>query len=269
MKQARQVMLLVAEMSSGEQLISRSSPRAGLKHLMNFDVLPGLGHRWSFIGLLMAGALITAPGVLAADARPAPGGRIRKAEAAPATGATPLARAVAAKGSDYDRMPVVLGLEGKQLEKYQAALKARDEAYAKWLKSPEGQKYDAAEKEMRQTRRGRNRQAAEEAKKKYAPLRAEQEKVRSDLRREFNKQFNPEQLRLWAGDMLYTEVMQSFAPARLSDEQKAQALAICCVLADVSEVGIKHDPYLEPNDNLKERATSEISRMVLRADQQR
>ena len=121
-------------------------------------------------------------------------------------------------------------------------------------------------KRNRQTRRARN-QAADEAKKKYEPLRAKQEKVRADLRREFNKQFTPDQLRLWAGDMLYTAVLPKFS-GQLSDEQKAQALAICCVLADVSEFAIKHDPYLEPTANLKERAMREIERLFLRADQQ-
>lgn len=219
--------------------------------------------------LVILGALIASPAALAADARPAVAGRKpAPAAAAPAAASTPLSRAATAKGADYDRMPIVLGLEGKQLEKYQAALKARDEGYANWLKSDEGQKYDAAEKEMRQTRRSRNQQAADEAKKKYEPLRAKQEKVRADLRREFNKQFTPEQLRLWAGDMLYTAVLPRFSGAQLSDEQKAQALAICCVLADVSEFTIKQDPYLEPTANLKERAMREIERLVLRADQQ-
>jgi hypothetical protein len=216
----------------------------------------------------MLAALIVSPLALAADAKPAVADKKAVSAPAAAIAPTPLSRAATAKGNDYDRMPIVLGLEGKQLEKYQAALTARDEGYAQWLKSDEGQKYDAAEKEMRQTRRGRNQQAADEAKKKYEPLRVKQEKVRADLRREFNKQFNTQQLRLWAGDMLYTVVSPKFSAAKLSDEQKAQALAICCVLADVSEFTIKHDPYLEPTDSLKERAMREIERLVLRADQQ-
>ncbi len=218
----------------------------------------------------MVAVSVVSPVALAAESKPAAKTPAAKtpAPAVISPASSPLSRLVASKGSDYDRMPIVLGLEGKQLERYQAALKARDEAYAKWLQSPEGQKYDAAEKEMRKTRRGRDQAAATEAKRKYEPLRAQQEKVRADLRREFNKQFKLEQLRLWAGDMLYTAILQELSPANLSDDQKAQALAICCVLADVSEVSIKHDPYLDPNAKLKERATAEISRLVLRPNQQ-
>lgn len=219
----------------------------------------------------MVAVSVASPLAFAAESKPAPATKTpatkMPAPAAISASSSPLSRLVAAKGTDYDRMPIVLGLEGKQLEKYQAALKARDEGYAKWLQSPEGQKYDAAETEMRKTRRGRDQAAATEAKKKYEPLRAEQEKVRSDLRREFNKQFKPEQLRLWAGDMLYNAVLQNLASTQLSEDQKAQALAICCVLADVSEVSIKHDPYLEPDAKLKERAITEISRLVLKPDQ--
>jgi len=274
-------------------LSTRSGPRAGLKYAMNRVLSFGLNRiDVRVMCALVLWAMIAAPLVFAADKKtpspdkaPAadgktstPGKTITTADGkvtvsgktgtAAATATTPLARAVAAKGSDFDRMAIVLGLDGNALVRYHASLAERDAAYAKWLKSAEGQKYDAAQKELNRAKRGRNQQGLPDAQKKYEPLRSEQEKVRADLRREFNKQFKPEQLRLWAGHMLYTTVISKFEIAKLDDAQKQQALAICCVLVgSLDDAAIAKDPYLNPDAKSQERAKAEIERLVLGADQ--
>jgi len=233
--------------------------------------------------------------------------------AATVTG-SPAARAVAAKGSDFDRLPVVLGLEGDALEKYKKSLADRDAAYKKWAESDKGRAYTVAQKEVaaaegttapgagraggpngggprRAGRRGPQAapQAAPkdgagpntatpnaavanpklvEAKKKYEPLRAEQETVRKELRAEMNKQFSAAQLRVWAGHMLYDRAIDRFAQAKLSDEQKQQAQVVCWILtADLDESAAQKDPYLMPDSKLQEKAVADIKMYVLRTDQ--
>ena len=210
--------------------------------------------------------------------------------AAEAKPLTPAARAVAATGSDFNQMPAVLGLEGEALEKFTKALAARDEGYKAWAESEKGKSYAAAQKEVAAAqgggqgagagpRRGGRRGVAPqanaagspklaEAQKKYEPLRAEQEKVRRDLRATFNKQFTTAQLRALAGHALYDRAVDRFAQAKLSDDQRAQAHVACSALtADLSEEELAKDPYLAPDAKLVEKAVDVIKAHVLRADQ--
>jgi hypothetical protein len=235
--------------------------------MMNWQI----SHHRTAITFQILCAVAVCAAVQALPARAAAAVNAAREKAPALVASTPqslVARMVSAKGSDYERMPQVLGLEGKALEQYQAALKKRNEAYEKWEKSAQGQKYVEARKQFTSARRGRDGRMSTEARKSYDTLRAEQEKLRRDLRKEFNRQFTPGQLRLWSGDMLYTAVIAHFDPAQLDENQKQQATAICCVLgATVNESAKDQDPYFEPTGKMKDRAIEEIRMLVLRADQ--
>lgn len=191
-----------------------------------------------------------------------------------------VARGVAAKGSDFDVIPVVLGLSGEKLEKYQKALAKRDAGYKKWEESTEGQSYLAAQKNAagaaaRPGQRAGRRPAAgaqqaqpTDAQKKYQELRAKQEAVRKDLRREFNKQFDTDQIRLIAGHMLYESVSSRLRNSRLDESQKHQAYALCSALtANLDESAATKDPYLEPDAKTVDAALAQVTRVILRPDQ--
>ncbi len=185
---------------------------------------------------------------------------------------SPAARALAAKGADYDRIPELLELTGADLEKYKQKLAERNAGYEKWEKTPKGIEYATAWKDVTAARRnGRNSDRATAAEKKAQPLRAEQETVRADLRREFNKQFDLSQLRRIAGDELYDKIFRRFAGSRLSDEQKQQAYVACGVVAamHVDEKVAESDPYLSPTDKMQTEAIDMIRLTVLRADQKK
>lgn len=278
----------------------------------------------------VAGLLVMSPVARAADASAAkpvaaekPADKPAGGKPAAAAAGSPAARAIAAKGSDFDRLPVVLGLEGESLEKYKKSLAERDAAYKKWAESEKGKAYAAAQKELaaadgtaapgagraggpnaggarrpgRRPNQGGPQAAPQaapqtapavpkegaapdaaskdaanpklvEAKKKYEPLRAEQETLRKELRAEMNKQFSAAQLRVWAGHMLYDRAIDRFAQSKLSDDQKQQAQVVCWILtADLDESAAQKDPYLMPDAKLLEKAVADIRMYVLRTEQ--
>jgi hypothetical protein len=176
-----------------------------------------------------------------------------------------------AKGSEYERMPLVLGLTGEALARFEKKLAERNAGYDKWARSPRGQQYAAAQEELNAARRSRNATRIAQAEQKYKPLRAEQESVRRELRREFNTVLDAAQQKLWAGYMLYDDVIDDFASANLTEQQKQQAFVACAVLAAMytDEGAIQRDPYLEPSAMLSAEAIKTIKQLVLTAEQQK
>lgn len=190
-----------------------------------------------------------------------------------------VARGVAAKGSDFEVIPLVLGLTGEKLERYQNALAKRDAGYKKWEESADGKAYLAAQKNTasgaaRPAQRGRRPAAGAQqaqptdAQKKYQELRAKQEAVRKELRLVFNKQFDTDQLRLIAGHMLYEAVASRLRNSRLDESQKHQVYALCSALtATLDESAATKDPYLEPDTKTVDAAVAQVARVILRPDQ--
>lgn len=178
-------------------------------------------------------------------------------------------RGVAARGSDFDRIPQVLNLTGAQLETYKKKLAERNEGYAKWAAGERGKAYAAAEKQYKETKQGGKAPQVAEVEKKYRPLRAEQEAVRKELRRQFNAIFTPDQLKIWAGHMLYSEVMDKLGRAAIGDEQKREIHVACSVLAaqSLSDGDVQRDPYLKPDDQAIAKATEVVKLLILKPGQ--
>lgn len=184
--------------------------------------------------------------------------------------ASPAAHAVAVRGDDYAQMMSVFIMDAADKARVKKAIDARAAAMKKWNDSARGKAYAAAEKELAEATPTGDKDRLARAMAALAPLRAEQEEVRKDLRRKLFKALEEDEIQRWAGHMLFKVVMEQFDENELTNEQQQQAHVICCLLASetIKAADAQSDPYLKPSEELTGKALDAVQRLVLRADQQ-
>ncbi len=168
-------------------------------------------------------------------------------------------------GDDYVEMQRDLTFTPEQKAKFDEALKARNAGYDAWAKSPRGMRYSAARNEEAAARRANDADKLAKLTPEVAELRKEQEKVRTDLRREFNKVLTLEQQKQWAGRNLYIRALAALKNPTLTDAQKKQAREIANGIAagKVKQGTAEKDPYLLLDEAAVNQTTEEIKAKVL------
>ena len=167
--------------------------------------------------------------------------------------------------NDYVAMQQDLTFTPEQKAKFDEALKVRNAAYDTWAKSPRGLRYTAASTEEAAARRANDSAKLAKLTPEVAELRKEQEKVRADARREFNKAMTLDQQKQWAGRNLYVRALAAIKNPTLTDAQKKQAREIANQIAtDRVKAGTADkDPYLLMDEAAVNKATEEIKAKVL------
>lgn len=167
------------------------------------------------------------------------------------------------RGNDFALMGQVITFTPEQRAKFDAAVKARDEGYDQWAKSERGKRYEQLRTEETAARRARNEAKLKEVRAGLEPLRAEQERVRTDLRRELNKSLTLQQQRQWASHALFLRATTNLGRSALSEGQKAEAKAITDRIAAerVKEGTAERDPYLLLDEAAVNQARLEIEKL--------
>jgi hypothetical protein len=170
------------------------------------------------------------------------------------------------RGNDFTLMGQVITFTPEQKEKFEAAVKARNEGYDRWAKSERGVRYQALKTQETAARRAGNEAKLKEISTELTALRAEQEKVRADLRRELNKSLTLEQQRQWASHALFLRATTNLGRSALGEGQKKEAKAITDRIAAerVKEGTAERDPYLLLDEAAVKQASAEIEKITKR-----
>ena len=170
------------------------------------------------------------------------------------------------RGNDFTLMGQAITFTPEQKEKFDAAVKSRNEAYDQWAKSERGVRYQELRTQETAARRGRNEAKLKQVQAELAPLRVEQEQVRADLRRELNKSLTLEQQRQWASHALFLRATTNLGRTALTEAQKKQAKAITDRIAAerVKPDTAGKDPYLLLDETAVKQAQAEIERLTKR-----
>lgn len=170
------------------------------------------------------------------------------------------AKAITATGSEYQQMPVVLTFESEaQKQELIKAAQVRDAGYVAWRDSERGKQYEKTRAELEAAKKANDAAKVTELTEAYKPLRAEQEKVREDLRRAFNKSLTLEQQKQWAGHSLYETTLATLRKP-MTTQQKIDAHRICEQVArdSVNRRTIDKDPYLMLDKETQDKALAAV-----------
>jgi hypothetical protein len=170
------------------------------------------------------------------------------------------------RGDDYTVMGQTLTFTPEQKAKFDAAVKARNEAYDKWAKSERGQRYQQLKTQETAARRANDAAKLGQVTPELTALRAEQENVRAGLRREFDKSLTLDQQRQWASHALLLRATKALERTALTEAQKKEAKTITDRIAAerVNAGTAQRDPYLLLDEAAVREASEGIRKLTRR-----
>jgi Spy/CpxP family protein refolding chaperone len=194
--------------------------------------------------------------------------------AAPLPGSQPTAATTPAiqRAADLESLDALereLKLEGEALARFRAKADAERLTLSAWTETEKGREFSALARERAAASRAKDLEKAKELWERMRPISAERAKLRNELRRDVLATLTPEQVRQWAGYVLFAWVESDLNRIALTDEQRKQlrSIADAQVAKDFDPAKVADDPFLQDLHRLRPRVVADARQRVLTPEQ--
>jgi hypothetical protein len=171
--------------------------------------------------------------------------------------------------SEFDQMATLVNLQGEQLVTFNQKRAAREQALAAWNSSASGKKLAESRLQQAAAKEAGNTNQVQQLQKQAILLTDEEWVMKKKLRAEVISVLTLPQQQKWAGFVLFGKVEKTFRKAKLTEQQVAQAKAVCDKQASnfVKDGTIAADPYLTTLAEIQPATVKAITDSVLTAEQ--